>query len=116
MPPAAYRSDVLLGTGGMAEVWRAAGPRGTVAIKRLLPHAARDASIAAAFEREGRLLARLSHPNVVGIHETGKDEGGPYLVLEYVDGVALRALCEGPVAPRLALRVARDVLAALEAV
>lgn len=112
----AYRHDSLLGTGGMAEVWRARGPDGTVAIKRLLPHAARNASLAAAFEREGKLLARIAHPNVVAIRATERDEQGPYLVLEYVDGAPLRELCDASIAPRLALRVARDVLAALEAV
>jgi serine/threonine-protein kinase len=100
----------------MAEVWRATGPLGTVAIKRLLPHAARKPSLAAAFEREGRLLQRILHPNVVGIHEIVHDERGTSLVLEYVDGTDLRALAGQPTPDRIALRVIRDVLRALEAV
>src|SRR2546430_6604101 len=80
-----YREELLLGTGGMAEVWLASGPLGRVAIKRLLPHAARNASLAAAFEREGRLLQRIRHPNVIGIHEVVRDEKGTSLVLEYVE-------------------------------
>jgi serine/threonine-protein kinase len=113
---ARYRKELLLGTGGMAEVWKAAGPVGIVALKRLLPHAARDPSLAAAFEREGRLLSRIGHPNVVGIHEVAADEEGPFLVLEYVEGADLRALSRAPVTARIALRVARDVLGALSAV
>jgi eukaryotic-like serine/threonine-protein kinase len=113
---ARYRKELLLGTGGMAEVWRATGPGGTVALKRLLPHAARDPLLAAAFEREGRLLSRIRHPNVVGIREVARDEEGPLLVLEYVHGADLRALSRSPVAVRVALRVARDVLCALSAV
>jgi serine/threonine-protein kinase len=101
----------------MAEVWRARGARGTVALKRLLPHAARNRSIVAAFEREGRLLSRISHRNIVGLDALGHDEEGPFLALEYVDGPALRALCTGSQLPvRIALRVARDLLSALEAV
>src|SRR5882672_8637198 len=68
-----YREESLLGTGGMAEVWRATGPLGPVAIKKLLPHAARTPSLAAAFEREGRLLLRIHHPNIVGIHGVLRD-------------------------------------------
>jgi serine/threonine-protein kinase len=116
MPVGRYREEMLLGTGGMAEVWRAKGPRGAVAIKRLLPHAARQPSLAAAFEREGRLLSRLEHPNVIGIHEVLSDEAGTYLVLEYVDGADLRALASGPMPARIALRIVRDLLLALEAV
>src|SRR5437899_10049478 len=116
MAAARYREEFLLGTGGMAEVWRASGPLGPVAIKRLLPHAARTPSVAAAFEREGRLLQRIQHPNVIGIHEVSRDERGTSLVLEYVDGVDLRALSGEQVPCRVALRVTRDVLRALEAV
>jgi tRNA A-37 threonylcarbamoyl transferase component Bud32 len=111
-----YREEFLLGTGGMAEVWRAVGPLGAVAIKRLLPHAARNPSLAAAFEREGRLLQRIRHPNVIGIHEVTRDDRGTSLVLEYVDGTDLRALAGQPVPERMALRVMCDVLRALEAV
>ncbi len=111
-----YREESLLGTGGMAEVWRGQGPPGTVALKRLLPHAARNPSLAAAFEREGRLLARINHPNVVGIHEITRDERGTCLVLEYVEGADLRALSGNSTRPDVALRVIRDLLRALEGV
>jgi len=108
-----YREEFLLGMGGMAEVWKAEGPQGTVAIKRLLPHAARNPSIAAAFEREGRLLSRISHPNVIGIHEVARDEQGTCLVLEYIEGADLTGISGTPVPTRIALRIIRDLLGAL---
>ena len=111
-----YREDVLLGMGGMAEVWRARGPAGMVAIKRLLPHAARNAKLAAAVQREGRLLARIAHPNIVRLHEVVNDERGTCLVLEYVEGADLRAALGQPLPSPVALRIARDLLSALEAV
>jgi tRNA A-37 threonylcarbamoyl transferase component Bud32 len=111
-----YREETILGTGGMAEVWKARGPRGAVAMKRLLPHAARNPSLSAAFEREGRLLSRLEHPNVIGIQEMIRDERGTCLVLEYVEGADLRVLEPGATPARMALRIIRDLLRALEAV
>ena len=69
-----------------------------MALKRLLPHAARNPSLASAFEREGRLLSRLQHPNVIGIQEVVRDEKGTCLVLEYVEGADL-CWCSRP--PRL---------------
>lgn len=111
-----YREEFLLGMGGMAEVWKAEGPHGPVAIKRLLPHAARNPSIAAAFEREGRLLARITHPNVIGIEEVVRDEQGTSLVLEYVEGADLTRLAGESVGAPVALRILRDLLSALVAV
>jgi tRNA A-37 threonylcarbamoyl transferase component Bud32 len=108
-----YREEFLLGMGGMAEVWKAEGPQGAVAIKRLLPHAARNPSIAAAFEREGRLLSRISHPNVIGIHEVAQDEKGTCLVLEYVEGADLTGFAGTVMATPIALRIVRDLLGAL---
>jgi serine/threonine-protein kinase len=108
-----YREEFLLGMGGMAEVWKAQGPHGAVAIKRLLPHAARNPSIAAAFEREGRLLSRIAHPNVIGIHEVTRDERGTYLVLEYIEGADLTGIGGALVAVPVALRIIRDLLGAL---
>jgi serine/threonine protein kinase len=56
------------------------------------------------------------HPNVIGIHEIAHDERGTSLVLEYVDGSDLRGLGGSPVPEKVALRIIRDVLRALQAV
>jgi serine/threonine protein kinase len=111
-----YQQQRLLGTGGMAEVWLAQGPAGPVALKRLLPHAARNPSTATAFEREGKLLARIRHPNIVELYDVVHEGDEAFLVLEYVEGVDLLRLGAGPVPLRLALRVVHDVLSALETV
>ncbi len=78
-----------LGEGGMGVVYAAQDPQlgRKVAIK-LLPEAAGGAG-AERLLREAQALARLSHPNVVGVHEAGLSEGHVFVVMELVDGVTL---------------------------
>lgn len=90
----------VLGAGGMAEVSlaRAHGPSDfakRVVIKRILPHLANNAEFVALFEREARLSAMIDHPNVVQIIDFGRDQGRPYLVMEFVDGGSLRDVNAG---------------------
>lgn len=80
-----------LGAGGMAEIFlaRQQGPAGFdrfVAIKRILPHLAADQAFVQMFLAEARLAARLSHPNIVQIHELLESNGQYYIVMEFVDG------------------------------
>ncbi len=64
--------------------------------------------------REAAAAARLCHPNIVQLHDMGHSEYGPYLVLEMLRGRTLATrLEEGPLPPREAVHVARDVAAAL---
>ncbi|MFH2052622.1 MAG: protein kinase, partial [bacterium] len=65
-----YEIGVSLGAGGMGEVYRARDTRlgRDVAIKSLPPEFSRDPERLARFEREARMLASLSHPNIAGIH------------------------------------------------
>lgn len=83
----------LIGQGGMGCVFKARQPKlnRLVALK-LLPASLteRDAAFAGRFEREGQLLARLHHPNIVAVHDSGKAGEYFYLIMEYVDGVNLR--------------------------
>ena len=87
-----------LATGGMAEVYLArerglAGMERLVVIKRILPHLAQHPEFVEMFLREGRLIARINHPNIVQIYELGADLGQHYyLALEYIPGVTLREL------------------------
>lgn len=60
-----------------------------VAIKVLAGHLADDPAFRDRFVREARLAAGLSHPNVVQIYDAGEDDGTPYIVMEYVDGLSL---------------------------
>ncbi len=86
----AYTLDRKLGQGGMGAVWlahRSDGRfSGQVALK-LVNHAVFDATARDRFEREGTILARLSHPNISRLLDAGVTTAGqPYLVLEYVEG------------------------------
>ncbi|PYM15587.1 MAG: serine/threonine protein kinase, partial [Verrucomicrobia bacterium] len=82
----------LIGQGGMGFVYRARQPKldRDVALK-ILPQAfAGDPAFAERFAREGRLLARLNHPNIVSVYDFGQANGFFYLLMEFVDGVNLR--------------------------
>lgn len=68
----------LIGRGGMGFVYRARQPKldRDVALKILPQHLAEDAKFAERFAREGRLLAKLNHPNIVSVYDFGKAGGG----------------------------------------
>src|SRR5689334_23029172 len=82
-----------LGAGGMGEVYRARDARlgRDVAIKSLPEAFAEDPERLARFEREAKMLASLSHPNIAGILGLEEVSGARYLVLELVDGETLAA-------------------------
>ena len=93
-----YRIDSLIGEGGMGEVYRADRVDGqyqqTVAIK-VLRAGVRSAEYARRFQIERQILARLTHPDIVSILDGGTTEDGrPYLVMPYVEGLPLNAHCE----------------------
>src|SRR5262245_14358582 len=93
----AYTLESELGAGGMGSVWLARRSdgrfEGHVAVKLLhLPRM--DRAGVARFEREGQILARLRHPHIAALLDAGvMSSGQPYLVLEYVDGVAIDRYC-----------------------
>jgi serine/threonine protein kinase len=102
----------------MAEVWEASDDilGRPVAVKILLPHLAQDDSFRERFRREAVAAARLAHPNVVGIFDTGVDDGLAYIVMELVHGRTLYELLsqQGPFNPQRAVGVAVQVAAALD--
>src|SRR6266852_4644548 len=81
-----------LGAGGMGEVYRARDPRldREVAIKVLPERLANDPQALARFESEAKAVAALSHPNILAIHDFGKDQGVSYAVTELLEGETLR--------------------------
>jgi eukaryotic-like serine/threonine-protein kinase len=89
-----YRLERQLGHGGMATVYLARDSEldRLVAVKVLAASFAGDEAFRRRFLREARLAARLSHPNVVGVYDAGEDAGGPYIVMEYVEGRTLAEL------------------------
>ena len=103
----------------MGEVWLARDPaRGEeAALKLLFPHAL-DAEQLLRFEREEQALRALRHPGIVAWLETGRSERGPWIAMELCPGGSLgrRVAAEGPLEPREAAEIARDLAAALAAV
>ena len=86
-----YRLEARLGAGGMAEVFRGFDPvlNRTVAIKILNAQFARDAGFVARFRREAQAAARLNHPSIVGVYDSGADGDTQFIVMEFVEGRTL---------------------------
>jgi hypothetical protein len=100
-----YRLARRIGSGGFGVVWLAEDEhlQRAVAVKRIVMH---DAAVAARAEREARAAARLSHPGIVALYESGRDDEAVYLVSELVRGRTLADLMEeGELSDRDALRV-----------
>ncbi|ORB32020.1 serine/threonine-protein kinase [Mycolicibacterium parafortuitum] len=111
-----YELRGLLGRGGMAEVRDAWDTRlhRNVAVKLLYPAQSGDAAARARFEDEARSAARLSHPNIVAIHDFGEHEDAPFIVMERLPGRTLADLIEqGPLPAARVRRMLDEVLAAL---
>ena len=106
-----------IGRGGMGFVYKARQPHldRWVALKLLPDRLARDPQFAERFNREGRFLARLSHPNIVSVYDFGRTPEFYYLMMEFVDGVNLRqAMQAGRFSPAEALSVVPKICEALQ--
>ncbi len=113
-----YEIVAPLGAGGMGEVYRARDARlqRDVAIKGLPTEFARHPERLARFEREARLLASLSHPNVAAIFGLEEADGTPWLVLELIEGETLaQQLARGPLPVRDAIELGMQIAAGVEA-
>jgi serine/threonine protein kinase len=82
----------VIGSGGMGTVFKARQKSldRLVAVKLLSSKICNDPSFAERFNREARTLAKLNHPNIVTVFESGEIEGRYYIVMEYIDGINLR--------------------------
>ncbi len=118
-----YELVALVGTGGMAEVWKARDRRlgRDVAVKLFGGSAARDGSRRRRIEREARALAATNHPNIVAVYDYGEEDLSdgeclPYIVMELVDGPDLgRYVADrGPLPVDEAREIMSGVLAAVE--
>lgn len=114
----AYTIESLLGKGGMGEVWLARRSdghfQGKFAVK-FLNLASYTPNALDRFRREGRMLARLTHPNIARLIDAGAmPEGQPYLVLEYVKGEPIDQFCDAhSLGLEARVRLFLDVLAAV---
>jgi Tol biopolymer transport system component len=107
-----YEIVAPLGAGGMGEVYRARDTRlgREVALKVLPGEVAADPARRARFEQEARAAAALNHPNIVGLHDVGDQEGVFFIVSELVPGETLGALLErGPLPIKKLLDIAAQV-------
>jgi serine/threonine protein kinase len=99
MPDSRYRITERVAAGGMAEVFRGVaeslqGFKKNIAIKRILPALTKNKKFVAMFLDEARLSLLLQHANIVQVFDIGHSDDTYFIVMEYVDGVDLKALME----------------------
>jgi eukaryotic-like serine/threonine-protein kinase len=107
-----------LGSGGMSNVYRATDLtlERTVAVKILAEHLSDDERFVARFRREALAVAKLIHPNIVQVYDTGIDEGRHYIVMEYVEGRSGAQILQrqGPIDPETAAEAGVQACAGLD--
>jgi eukaryotic-like serine/threonine-protein kinase len=114
-----YRVDSSLGAGGMGEVYRAVDTRlgRAVAVKVLSGPRAQDPDRLRRFEREARVVAALSHANVLALHDVGSQDGVDYAVFELLEGQTLRRrLDSGPLPVSKAVEYGVQICQGLDAI
>jgi serine/threonine protein kinase len=114
-----YELGPELGHGGMARVLRGTDRQlgRHVAIKVLSPPYDRDQAFVERFRREAHAAARLNHPSIVAVYDTGSDDGTHYIVTELVEGETLAELLErgGSLPPQRAVDISTEITRALAA-
>ena len=114
-----YRIVELIGTGGMAHVYRAVSiaTGRSVAVKVIREEFREDPEFLRRFEQEAKAVLRLSQENIVRAYGVGTFDGLPYLIMEYVQGRTLKAVLQdnGPMPAKTAISITCQILQALHA-
>ena len=114
-----YEVIEKIGSGGMADVYRAKDHRLNrfVAVKILKSEYNEDTKFIAKFRQEAQAIACLSHPNIVGIYDVGEDKDMHFFVMEFVDGITLKKYIEnrGKLTVREAVGISLQIANGLEA-
>jgi eukaryotic-like serine/threonine-protein kinase len=113
-----YETAERLGSGGMSNVYKATDRilERTVAVKILAEHLSDDERFVARFRREALAVAKLIHPNIVQVYDTGVDDDRHYIVMEYVEGRSGAQILQrsGPVEPEIAAEIGIQSCAGLD--
>ena len=114
-----YRLDSLLGSGGMGEVFKAYDTQRSryVALKLLPAAFSGDEEYLSRFQRESHVVARLTDPHIIPIHDFGEIDGRLFIDMRLVDGADIGALlrANGPIAPQRAAYLISQIAEALDA-
>ncbi|HKU20841.1 MAG TPA: protein kinase [Terriglobales bacterium] len=114
-----YQVQALLGEGGMGAVYRAYDREldRTVALKLIRPELGTDANMSQRFRQELLLASKISHKNILRIHDLGEAHGTKFISMAYVEGEDLHQLLlrEGRLEVNRAVTLAKQLCAALEA-
>jgi serine/threonine protein kinase len=107
-----YRVDALIGSGGMADVYRGVDVLlgRPVAVKTFTDRAA---SVRKRYLREAQAMARLNHRNIVLVYDAGETNDVAFIVMELLEGTPLRDLINGPLPIEAAVRYSVELLEAL---
>lgn len=114
-----YRLEEAIGSGGMALVWKASDitMNRAVVVKLMHEHLSNEPGNLKRFENECKMMAKIKHPNVVTIFDSGLLEDAiPYMVMEYVKGESLREMIDdrGPAPIKTAAAIMSQICAGLQ--
>lgn len=114
-----FRIEKMIGAGGMGNVYKAFDKElsRTVALKTLLPELVRDYLLTQRFKQELLLASKISHRNILRIHDLGEVNGVKFITMAFIEGKDLNQLLkdEGPFSIERSLKIARQLCEALDA-